>query len=346
MKTIQLWQKDSGRRVHGSRNLDSGKVQAPCVVRIPTGGYRLYYTAVGPGRPSEECQGYILSAVSDDGLHFQVEPGIRVAPDPDIEHGSRRYLAPTVTQLATGRWRMYWESRGASHIPQVVASAISSDGIDWQLEPGPRLQGFDGVGAPRYVSLPDGRGRIYCTAAEYDAGGRTSGKRISQGVISAVTSDGLNFKFEEGYRMKDGQSEFEALGITAGDVLPPSSGDEPWRMLYSGWQDAPPGSVIPPHPSDPNADASILEEDFAAASIKCDLAGFRSRIFAAHSNDGIHWIRDGIVIEGGGHDADDIDAVHAEDLSFIRLSDGRYRAYYACCDRHGKWCVASAVTAG
>ena len=39
-----------------------------------------------------------------------------------------------------------------------------------------------------------------------------------------------------------------------------------------------------------------------------------------------------------------IDAVHAEDMSFIRLPDGRYRAYYAACDRNGKWCIASAVT--
>lgn len=340
------WVKEDGPRVAGTRDIDRSKVQAPGIVKLPEGGYRLFYTAVGPGRPFDACQGYILSAVSDDGLNFEVEPGIRVSPDPLIEHGSLRYLAPTVSQLSDGRWRMYWESRGAADVPQVVASAISSNMIDWELEKGPRISGFDGIGAPRYVPLPDGRGRIYCIASEYDKGGRVNGKRTSQSVISAVTTDGLNFEIEPGYRMKDGQSEIEELGITAGDVLPPASEGKPWLMLYSGWQDAPPGSIIPPHPSDPNANPSIFQEDFAAASIKTDLAGYRSRILAAHSDDGLTFTRDGLIIEGGGLDADDIDAVHAEDMSFIRLDDGRYRVYYACCDRHGTWCVASAITTG
>ncbi len=347
MAEFLKWIKEDGPRVEGTRDIDQSKVQAPGVVALPDGGYRLYYTAVGPGKPFAACQGYILSAVSEDGLNFDVEPGIRMAPDPAIEHGSLRYLAPTVKQLPDGRWRMYFESRGTADVPPVIASAISSDGVDWELEEGARVHGFDGIGAPRYVPLSDGRVRIYCFASEYGEGGRMGGGvRISQSVISAVSTDGLNFEFEPGYRMKNGQSEIEALGITAGDVLPPTADGEPWLMLYSGWQDAPPGSVIPPHPSDPGVAESTLGEDFAAASIKCDLAGFRSRILAAHSDDGIDWVRDGMVIEGGGLDSDDIDAVHAEDMSFIRLDDGRYRAYYACCDRHGQWCVASAVTAG
>ena len=346
MADFLKWVKEDGPRVEGTRDIDQSKVQAPGIVLLPEGGYRLYYTAVGPGRPFPDCQGYILSAFSEDGVNFEVDPGIRLAPDPSIEHGSLRYLAPTVTQLTDGRWRMYFESRGTAEVAPVIASAVSSDGLDWKLEEGARVSGFDGIGAPRIVPLPDGGARLYCFASEYDEGGRTDGNRISQSVISAITTDGLNFEFEPGYRMKDGQSEIEAKGITAGDVLPPSSHGEPWRMLYSGWQDAPPGSNIPPHPSDPDADHSVLAEDFAAASIRVDLAGFRSRIFAAHSADGIDWERDGCVIEGGGLDSDDIDAVHAEDMSFIRLDDGRYRAYYACCDRHGKWCVASAITAG
>jgi hypothetical protein len=156
------------------------------------------------------CQGYILSAVSNDGVSFQVEPGIHVAPDPSIEHGSMRYLAPTVTQLADGRWRMYFESRGPAALPTVIASAMSSDMLEWELEEGIRLQGFNGIGGPRYVELPDGRGRLYCFATEPTA----------KGVISAITTDGLMFELEPGSRMKGGQSEIEASGITAADVLP------------------------------------------------------------------------------------------------------------------------------
>jgi hypothetical protein len=32
-------------------------------------------------------------------------------------------------------------------------------------------------------------------------------------------------------------------------------------------------------------------------------------------------------------------------MSLARLPDGRYRMYYAACDAHGVWRVASAVTA-
>ena len=329
------WRKEPGPRVEGSRDLDSSKVQAPGIVALPGGGYRLYYTAVGPGKPFPTCQGYVLSAVSDDGVSFQVEPGVRVAPDPSIEHGSLRYLAPTVTQLADGRWRMYFESRGPATLPTVIASAISSDMFEWKLEEGIRLQGFNGIGGPRYVELPDGRGRLYCFATEPTA----------KGVISAVTMDGLNFELEPGYRVKNGRSAIEARGITAADVLPPSAAGQPWRMLYSAWQDAPPGAVIPPHPSsDPDAVESGLSEDFAAASIASDLAGFRSRIFAARSADGLLWEREGCVIEGDGLGAPGIDAVHAEDMSFIQLDDGSYRVYYAACDKDGNWRIASAVT--
>ena len=330
------WKKEAGPRVQGSRDLDQSKVQAPGIVALPGGGYRLYYTAVGPGKPFPTCQGYILSAVSEDGVNFEVDPGIRLAPDPSIAHGSLLYLAPTVTQLSDGRWRMYFESRGPVAVPTVIASAVSSDMLDWELEDGIRLQGFQGIGGPRYVPLPDGSsGRLYCFATEPTA----------KGVISAITTDGLHFEFEPGYRMGVGIATIEAKGITAADVQPPSAAGQPWLMLYSAWQDAPPGAVIPPHPSsDPEAEAKGLSENFAAASIAVDLAGYRSRIFAAHSSDGLEWERDGCVIEGGGLSTEGIDAVHAEDMSFIRLDDGSYRVYYAACDKDGNWRIASAVT--
>jgi hypothetical protein len=49
-------------------------------------------------------------------------------------------------------------------------------------------------------------------------------------------------------------------------------------------------------------------------------------------------------VAGGGYDSDDIDAVHAEDMSVITLGDGRQRMYYAACDTAGRWRIASAVT--
>ena len=64
----------------------------------------------------------------------------------------------------------------------------------------------------------------------------------------------------------------------------------------------------------------------------------------AHSADGLAWEPGECVIEGGGHEAEGLDAVHAEDISLIKISKGKYRMYYAACDKDGNWRIASAVT--
>ena len=156
MGILDRWQKEPGARVEGARGLDRSKVQAPGVVAVPSGGFRLFYTAVGPAKPFLACQGYILSAFSQDGLRFRAEPGIRVAPRPGISHMSLRVLAPSVTRCADGRWRMYFEARGPAHEPTVICSAVSRDLLEWEYE-GVRLRSAGGVGAPRYVPPSPGR---------------------------------------------------------------------------------------------------------------------------------------------------------------------------------------------
>jgi len=339
------WRKEAGPRLQGSRSLDSSKLQAPCIVRIPSGGFRLFYTAVGPSKPYPMCQGYILSAVSDDGLVFRTEPGIRLAPQPAIPHMSLRVLSPSVARAPDGRWRMYFESRGPADRPTVICSAVSPDMLDWRLEDGIRLQSPASLGGPRYLALPGTRGRMHCFAAEFGPGGPTTGERLSQSVISAVTSDGINFGFEPGYRMRDRQGAHDALGITAAEVIPPSAADGDWTMVFSAWQDVPPGTAAPVHPSrDPSAAADGANEDFARASIAADMAGYRSRIFVAYSADGLHWGRPECAIEGLGYGREGLDAVHAEDMSLADLGGGRFRMYYAACDKGGNWRIASAVT--
>ena len=334
------WRKEAGVRVQGSRPLDQLKVQAPCAVRAPDGGYRLFYTAIGPGKPYANCQGYILSAYSRDGLQFELEPGIRMAPEPGVPHIALRVLAPSVARIDDGRWRMHFEARGTADRPTVICSATSNDLLSWTPEEGVRVQGFDRVGGPRYVSLPDGRGRLYCcvSAVDHSAGGRR------QGVVSATTSDGLGFSIDDGYRLRGRQTEYDSAGITAAEVLPPSDADENWKMFYSAWQDVPAGTIAPRHPSqDPEATSNGASADFAAASIASDMSGYRSRIFTARSKDGLTWERDCCVVAGGGYTSDDLDAVHAEDMSLVEFEPGRYRMYYAACDRHGNWRIASAV---
>jgi predicted GH43/DUF377 family glycosyl hydrolase len=130
-------------------------------------------------------------------------------------------------------------------------------------------------------------------------------------------------------------------------MIAPEGAGAPWTMIYSAWQDVPPGTVVPPHPSqDPAVEARGGSEDFAAASIAADMAGYRSRILIARSADGLAWEKAGLILEGDGYGGREIDAVHAEDMSVVRLEDGRYRMYYAACDASGNWRVASAVSEG
>ena len=76
------------------------------------------------------------------------------------------------------------------------------------------------------------------------------------------------------------------------------------------------------------------------------MAGYRSRIFVAYSTDGLVWERGECAIDGAGYGGQGLDAVHAEDMSLIRIDKDTYRMYYAACDKDGNWRIASAVTAG
>ena len=258
---------------------------------------------------------------------------------------SLRVLAPTISACPDGGWRMYFESRGPADRPTVICSAVSSDMLHWELEEGIRLQTLGGVGGPRYLQLPDGRGRLYCFRSEFGAGGIASGQRISTSVISAVTWDGLHFEIELGERLRDKQTDYDTAGITAAEVIPPSNASDRWTMFFSAWQDVAPGIKVPLHPShDANAVTSGRSDDFAAASIASDMAGYRSRIFAAFSADGLVWERAACVIEGLGYGGDGLDAVHAEDMSLVKIGKSQYRMYYAACDKNGIWRIASAVT--
>lgn len=344
MDGFRSWLKEASPRLSGSTALDRAKVQSPCVVRLPGGGYRLFYTAVGPGKPYPECQGYILSARSPDGLRFEKEPGIRVAPRRDTPNMSLRVLSPAVAACADGTWRMYFEARGTADVPTVIRSATSSDLLRWTIEDGVRFHGPGGVGGVRHVALPDGRARIYCLESLYDPGGLAAGRRVSQRIVSAISVDGLRFEREPGVRMTDRQSTFDTAGITTAEVLPPRGADQPWTMLFSAWQLPASGTAAPLHPSlDADAIANGNSADFAAVSIASDMSGYRSRIFRAESHDGLSWGPGELVLEGDGYGGVEVDAVHAEDMSVIEYAPGCHRMYYAACDAHGRWCVASAI---
>lgn len=81
-----------------------------------------------------------------------------------------------------------------------------------------------------------------------------------------------------------------------------------------------------------------------AARMPAVLSGYRSRIFVAYSTDGLTWERSACVIDGLGYGGEGLDAVHAEDMSLMQIGSGKYRMYYAACDKEGHWRIANAVT--
>ena len=150
-----VWTKDPEPCIGPDSPLDSLSILTPNVVRLPTGGYRLYYTGWGPGRAVPDANGYILSAVSDDGAAWRKEPGVRLdAHEPDA---TLRVLCPDVVPLPDGRWRMYFEAATPDR-PNVIKSAVSPDGLAWEPEPGVRAAAPDAsFGSPRCVYVASRR---------------------------------------------------------------------------------------------------------------------------------------------------------------------------------------------
>ena len=97
---------DTGTGAAGREHLRPRRVEGPGTGhhRTSRGWLPLVYTAVGPGRSYPECQGYILSAIPEDGLDFTFEPGERIRSDIDAVHAEDM----SVITLGDGRRRMYY----------------------------------------------------------------------------------------------------------------------------------------------------------------------------------------------------------------------------------------------
>ncbi len=158
------------------------------VIHLPDGRYRLY------GNSSAQLPNgrAIDSWISEDGIVFEKEPGFRL-----ISPGN---FLPSVVVLPDRRFRMYLTDQSVavgSYGARAIKSAISTDGLNFVEEDGDRLTYLDneyesgGIRGAKILVLKDGAYRMYYSAIKDEV----------WRVLSAVSSDGLNWVREQGVRL-------------------------------------------------------------------------------------------------------------------------------------------------
>jgi len=159
------------------------------------GSVRLYVTAIGGMR--------VFSA--SDGLTFSEESG-------SFPSGSD----PTLIILDNGTYRMYYVDMNDEGT-QEVWTAASPDGLNWTKESGTGITNTFGGGAwgvPDSVKLPDGRIRIYWVDMPSE-----DGDDVFEVIKSAISTDGITFTEESGFRTENGYVDSYILKAENGDWI-------------------------------------------------------------------------------------------------------------------------------
>jgi predicted GH43/DUF377 family glycosyl hydrolase len=177
-----VWAAESGVRLSAEQGgAGDFRVVSPEVVPLVdnSGRWRMYFECcAGP----QSVSSTLRSALSEDGLTWVMEPGVRMG-----EGGS--YNSPRLTFLADGRCRLYCGDRGSG-----IVSALSEDGgLTFVLEPGLRIaqeSPYEAltVFAPEVLTIAGGGYRMYY--AGYSAANRAY-------VLGAVSEDGLHWQKED-----------------------------------------------------------------------------------------------------------------------------------------------------
>jgi hypothetical protein len=157
------------------------EASVPYAHRTSDGRIRLYYCG----------RGGIISAVSSDGLYFVEESGVRIAsPRPGTIA-----CDPTLVDLPEGGMRMYYKLASGQGGPgqsiHKIHSATSYDGLKFDLEgvviDSEQTDDRGWASVPEAIMLPDGRVRLYYVSDSLYS---------NHGIVSAISSDGLNFDKE------------------------------------------------------------------------------------------------------------------------------------------------------
>jgi hypothetical protein len=156
----------------------------------------MYYKgANGPGGPGQGVH-RIFSAVSSDGLSFQKE-GLRIDSE---KTGDRGWASvPEAVKLPDGNVRIYYVS-GDFEASGGIMSALSSDGLNFQKEPGARVKTLVD---PAITILPDGEYLLLAVVLLRPPDASQKPERPI-GIYSFTSDDGLIFSNQQVVLQEEG----------------------------------------------------------------------------------------------------------------------------------------------
>ena len=207
-----IWKEDPGLRIFGNEGF---LPKAPTILKGTKNRWRMYYSL---GNDQESA---IRSAVSDDGLVWHKETGVRVSV------ASHRIIDSSVVSVPNGALRLYFSAvRGRDGY---IGSAVSINGLDWQVEKGMRISKQNGmdvvINNPCVINESSGRFRMYFRGGDHSA--------IGNAIYLASSTDGLTWKVEKKILKPSASSPFERHGLGFPNVTRLENGQ--WRLFYTGY---------------------------------------------------------------------------------------------------------------
>ncbi|MEK6940017.1 MAG: hypothetical protein AABX31_04785 [Nanoarchaeota archaeon] len=169
--------KEQGVRISPGTGFEA-HVCDPTIIDLPGGKIRMYYKGANTMKPGPGSIHKIYSAISSDGLSFQKE-GLRFDSENDKDKGWAS--VPDAIVLPDGRVRIYYVTNAEA--PHGIASAISSDGLNFVREPGIRVQKLVD---PALIRVGD-RYLLFAASIEERS------PRVPKGIYYLESSDGLEF---------------------------------------------------------------------------------------------------------------------------------------------------------
>ena len=110
------------------------------------------------------------------------------------------YCDAEIIQLNSTHYRLYYCVEPEVENAQEMHSAVSSDGVTWDIEEGVRMTQTT---FPDIIRLPDGSGyRMYHQGVEPKDPNST--ELATMGTVSSFSVDGLTWELEDGFRLTSG----------------------------------------------------------------------------------------------------------------------------------------------